>query len=317
MIDNNRPRDTVLVVDDSPESLSFLTDALEQAGVTVLVALNGRNAISLVDKITPDVVLMDAVMPGMDGFETCRQLKAIPHLSHVPVIFMTGLSETEHVVHGFAAGGVDYVTKPISPDELIARLRVHLSNARLTHGAQAALDASGRFLLAADPTGRIQWCTPQAGRLLAAALGAAPDEAVPDSGDLAGYSLPPATATWLQACVAGRSTPPSPHDLPAGADGRILTLSFVARGGGGQLLLRLSGKGAQQDTERLQQQFGLTAREAEVLLWVARAKSNREIAEILTLSPRTVNKHLEQIYSKLGVENRTAAAALAMRNLDS
>ena len=140
----------MLVVDDTPETLGFLTDTLDHAGFTVLIATDGDSALDLVDQITPDLVLMDAVMPGMNGFEACRRLKREKMLSHMPVIFMTGLTETEHVVEGLAAGGVDYVTKPIVVDELLARIRVHLANARVAHGTRAALDASGRFLLATD-----------------------------------------------------------------------------------------------------------------------------------------------------------------------
>ena len=81
--------------------------------MTVLVAREGDHALSIVEKVTPDVILMDAVMPGTDGFETCRRLKQNRALAHVPVIFMTGLSDTEHIVEGLEAGGVDYVTKPI------------------------------------------------------------------------------------------------------------------------------------------------------------------------------------------------------------
>ena len=93
-------RDIVLVVDDSPDTLSFLTEAIERSGATVLVAVGGDLALDLVEEITPDIILLDAVMPGMDGFETCRRLKAKGRLAHVPVIFMTGLSETEHIVKG-------------------------------------------------------------------------------------------------------------------------------------------------------------------------------------------------------------------------
>ena len=112
------------------------------------------------------MILMDALMPGIDGFETCRASKQNKALAHVPVIFMTGLSDTEHIVKGLEAGGVDYVTKPLVPDELLARIRVHLANARISHSARTALDAFGRFLLAASGTGSILWCTPQAARLL-------------------------------------------------------------------------------------------------------------------------------------------------------
>ncbi len=159
-------RDTVLVVDDTPESLGFLTDTLDGAGYTVLIATDGESALRLVEQITPDLVLLDALMPGIDGFETCRRLKQQPPLAHMPVIFMTGLAETEHVVEGLAAGGVDYVTKPIVVEELLARMRVHLANARIALGPNAALDASGRFLLATDHAGHIKWCTPKARALL-------------------------------------------------------------------------------------------------------------------------------------------------------
>ena len=135
-------RDIVLVVDDSPETLSFLTEAIERSGATVLVAVAGDLALALVEEITPDIILLDAMMPGMDGFETCRRLKARSDLALVPVIFMTGLSETEHIVKGLEAGGSDYVTKPIAPDEILARIRVHLASARAAQSARAALDTT-------------------------------------------------------------------------------------------------------------------------------------------------------------------------------
>jgi DNA-binding response OmpR family regulator len=91
MVDGTTRRDTILVVDDTPETLGFLTDTLDDAGFTVLIATYGESALTLVDQITPDLVLMDALMPGMDGFETCRRLKNEKLLSHVPVVFMTGL----------------------------------------------------------------------------------------------------------------------------------------------------------------------------------------------------------------------------------
>lgn len=146
-------RDIVLVVDDSPETLRMLTDAIEDAGMTVLVAREGEYALSIIERVLPDIILMDALMPGTDGFETCRRLKQNKALAHVPVIFMTGLSDTEHIIQGLEAGGVDYVTKPLVPGELLARIRVHLANARISHSARTALDAFGRFLLAASGSG--------------------------------------------------------------------------------------------------------------------------------------------------------------------
>ena len=135
-----KSRETVLIVDDSVESLNFLTDALEDAGFTVLVALNGLTAMTLVDRVAPDIVLMDAVMPGLDGFETCRRLKASASYIDLPVIFMTGLCETEDIIRGFEAGGVDYVTKPVIPDELLPRIQRHLATAQSVRSARTALD---------------------------------------------------------------------------------------------------------------------------------------------------------------------------------
>ena len=87
----DKKRDTVLIVDDSPETLRMLTDALDGAGMTVMVALDGASAMRVVEQIVPDIILLDAVMPGIDGFETCRRLKRLPNQNDIPVIFMTGL----------------------------------------------------------------------------------------------------------------------------------------------------------------------------------------------------------------------------------
>lgn len=296
-------RDIVLVVDDSPETLSFLTEAIERSGATVLVAVAGDLALALVDEITPDVILLDAMMPGMDGFETCRRLKAKGHLAHIPVIFMTGLSETEHIVKGLEAGGVDYVTKPIAPDEILARIRVHLAGARAAQSARAALDTTGRTLFAVDRDGAVLWCTPQAARL----LGGFSEPGAP-------ARLPPPGIPWLRGCLAGPGAPLTLTDR----SGTAYTVSFLGVTGD-EILLRLARDGTQAGTqaglERLRLRLRVTGREAEVLLWLSRGKSSRDIGEILGLSPRTVTKHLEGIYEKLGVENRTAASVIAARHL--
>ena len=297
----------VLVVDDSPDSLRMLTDALEDSGMTVLVALDGNRALAVLDRITPDIILLDAVMPGVDGFECCRRIKRNRSLEHVPVIFMTGLADTEDIVTGLEAGGVDYVTKPIVPDELLARIRVHLANARLAHSVRAALDASGRHLLATDGSGRMLWSTPQAATLLRSTFEGFSSE---------GYVLPPAVRNWLdRRTLPNASTRTDLAVLTLDSSAGKLRLSFVARIAPGQMLLRLSQDDTGNDNRVLEKRLQLTPRESEVLMWVARGKSNRDIGEILTLSPRTVNKHLEQIYAKLGVENRAAATALAVRTL--
>jgi DNA-binding response OmpR family regulator len=208
--------DVVLIVDDVPENLSVLHDALDEAGYKVLVATNGEAALARARQTLPDVILLDALMPGIDGFEVARRLKADFSTQHIPIVFMTGLTETEHVVAAFEAGSSDYVTKPIRPPEVLARIAAHLRTARQLHqAARAAPDALDDATLAA--------------RLTAA--------------------------------------------------------------------------------------FPLTPREAEVLFWVIKGKTTKDIGDILELSPRTVNKHLEHVYEKLGVETRTAAANVAMSRL--
>ncbi len=300
MAEANR-RDIVLLVDDSPDALGFLTEALEASGYSVLIATSGHGALSIVARISPDLILLDAVMPGMDGFETCRTLKADPVVAQVPVIFMTGLTETEHVVKALESGGVDYLTKPINIDELRARIRVHLSNARSAQSARVALDAAGRHLLAIRGDGQVHWTTPQANRLIETAIGHADG-----IGEVA-----KAAAAWLSARRAGTATTPETSFPFPGATGLPLTLSLLGTIGADEYLFRLTSANRQSEDEMLRERFGLTHRESEVLLWIAKGKANRDIGEILGLSSRTVNKHLEQIYSKLGVENRASAAVKA------
>ena len=296
-------RDIALVVDNSPETLSLLTDALDKAGMTVMVALDGASAIKIAQRLLPDVILLDALMPGIDGFETCRRLKTDPALRKVPVIFMTGLSETEHIVKGLEAGGIDYVTKPVVTEEMLARIRVHLATARAAHSARAALDASGRHLLAVNAAGDVLWLTPQAEKTFLIAEG---DKAL---------KLPAEIRDWVAACNAGdanRSRNAPTLSLIAAGPARI---SYVGRIGPDEFLLRLAPQEVVELPSALFGSFRLTARELEVLSWIVRGKSNRDAAEILGMSARTVDKHLEHVYAKLGVENRTSATALVLNLL--
>jgi DNA-binding response OmpR family regulator len=209
-------RGVILIVDDTPDNLALLSDALDEVGYMVLVALDGLSALSRIQRRRPDLILLDAMMPGLDGFETCQRIKADAATADIPVLFMTALTDSEHVVKGFAAGGIDYVTKPINTEEVLARVASHLRTARILQTARAASQAQPLTL----------------------------------------------------------------NDEPAYA-----TLSA---------------------------RFQLTEREVEVLRWVACGKTNRDIGDILGLSPRTVNKHLEHVYVKLGVETRTAATSVAL-----
>lgn len=300
MTEPMNPRDIVLLVDDSPEALGFLTEALEQSGFSVLIATAGQAALNIVERITPDLILLDAIMPAMDGFETCRRLKANASVAQVPVIFMTGLTETEHVVHALESGGVDYLTKPINIDELRARIRVHLSNARSAQSARVALDAAGRHLLAVKASGALHWSTPQATRLINAATGS-DDGLEIVSAEIAAWLGSPDRAQHIRDAVLSISN-----------NGQaILQLTFLGAMGADEYLFRLMAANDKPADAMLRQHFALTVRESEVLLWIAKGKSNRDIADILGLSSRTVNKHLEQIYVKLGVENRASAAVKA------
>lgn len=296
--------DVVLIVDDVPDNLAVLHDALDESGYTVLVATSGEAALALAAKAPPDIVLLDAVMPGLSGFEVARRLKADPATAAVPIIFMTGLTETEHVLEGFGAGGADYVTKPIRPREVLARIAAHLNNARTQRQARQALDAFGHAtLVVRDGDDRRIWQTALARELLARYFGGLPD-----------HQTPPELMAWV-----GRQA----IRQRAGAEAQTITIS---RGAGrltcalhpledaaeGQWLIVLREASEAAMLAAWVQAFSLTTREAEVLYWVIQGKTNRDIGDILGASPATVKKHLERVYGKLGVETRTAAASLAM-----
>jgi signal transduction histidine kinase len=121
-----QPNGTILIVDDNSANLGVLSDALSQAGFEVRVAKSGKMALERVKYALPDLILLDVMMPEMDGFETCRRLQANPQTRHIPVIFMTALSDTANKVEGFQLGAVDYITKPFQQEEVLARVKLHL-----------------------------------------------------------------------------------------------------------------------------------------------------------------------------------------------
>ncbi len=164
-------RGTVLVVDDAPEMLRWLIDTLAAESYAVLVARSGEEALERLEYAVPDAVLLDAMMPGMSGFETCSRIKSNPSWSHIPVIFMTGLSETGDIVRGFDSGGVDYVVKPVRAEEVLVRLATHLRNAQVVRLAQEAVDIGGLGVLLLDAHGRISWRSPRAQDWLAVCFG--------------------------------------------------------------------------------------------------------------------------------------------------
>ncbi|MDZ7962552.1 MAG: response regulator [Aulosira sp. DedQUE10] len=122
----------ILLVDDNPNNLKVLSEAISLNGWKALMATDGESAIEQAEYAHPDLILLDVMMPGLDGFETCRRLKANPITQHTPVIFMTALSDTTDKVKGLEIGAVDYITKPFQQEEVIARLKLHLKISYLT-----------------------------------------------------------------------------------------------------------------------------------------------------------------------------------------
>lgn len=315
--------DVVLIVDDVPDNLAVLHDALDEAGYTVLVARSGEQALQRAVQAQPDIILLDAMMPGMDGFEVARRLKADARTAPIPVVFMTGLTETEYVVAALAAGGVDYVTKPLKSAEVLARMGVHLATSRRARKqmqqalqARSALDAFGYASMTVRVgDGRVLWQTPLARTLLQR------------FGGLDLPVVPEAVREWMArlytGVMAGGEEPPRmglPTVQGAGGtrvDGRLLLHLHppMEEGGEGELLVVMREESGSAAISLLRDAFALTGKEAEVLCWVAQGKINRDIADILGSSPGTVKKHLERIHAKLGVETRTAAAAMALGRL--
>lgn len=323
MTNNSLDRAIVLVVDDHPDTLQLLIDTLEDAGVTVLVATDGTRALKQIESLLPDLILLDAVMPGMDGFETCRALKS-GIAADVPVIFMTGLEDTEHIVKGLEAGGIDYLTKPIAPSELLARMRVHLTRARETHGVRNALDVSGRTMLATDGQGNVKWATPQAQDILAKLKIKHVAVAAGQSNDLIMASpprlcLPSEVQAWLSR-NAERAASSSNESIVVSGQSLKIRFRILSRVTPDEILLVIQQAEAVEieraGIDKLQSRLGITHREAEVLYWLSNGKSNRDIADILGISFRTVDKHLEHLFAKIGVESRSGAVAASVRILD-
>jgi two-component system sensor histidine kinase/response regulator len=124
--DIQKPIPTVLVVDDNPKNVQIIALLLNELKYKIIIAVNGKSAIDLVERVHPDLILLDVMMPGMDGFEACQIIKSNPENENVPIIFLTALSEKVNIVKGFEVGGVDYITKPFNKEELISRIKTHL-----------------------------------------------------------------------------------------------------------------------------------------------------------------------------------------------
>jgi len=135
----------VLVVDDTPIQLKIIISIMQNHGITVSVAHNGQEALTLVEKERPDLILLDIVMPGMDGFEVCSTLKRNPKHASIPVLFLTAQTDEDNIVKAFQSGAADYVIKPVNPPELLARVHTHLELARTVSDLKGALEEVKRL----------------------------------------------------------------------------------------------------------------------------------------------------------------------------
>jgi DNA-binding response OmpR family regulator/DNA-binding CsgD family transcriptional regulator len=298
----------VMIVDDTAGNLALLSDTLSEAGYRVLVAADGLSALEQITYLKPDIILLDVMMPGIDGFETCNRLKASTETADIPVLFMTALSELDNLLRGFDEGAVDYIVKPIRPPEVLARVDVQLTQVRNLRRAENILNHSPFSALAADPSGYITWLTPGGGRWL--------DEFrqthVLTGENEVGAPLPKPLFEWFGACLAaaGKSGRDSFESRQAGVDfsARITPCQNTD-----EYLLVLEKHSGNWDLDSVRQSLGLTFREAEILMWISRGKTNKEVGMILGSSPRTINKHLEHIFEKLNVVTRAAAVSLVLQ----
>jgi DNA-binding response OmpR family regulator/DNA-binding CsgD family transcriptional regulator len=282
---------TLLVVDDIPANLGVVCDSLRQDGVKVLLAESGAAAREVLTRLTPDLVLLDVMMPGEDGFAVCATLRANPAWRDLPVIFLTAVDSPEQKVRAFAAGAVDYVTKPVHVPELVARVRSQLAlraarraleakNAELESEVALRLDAEAQLAASLD---RAVVVLARDGALLFATRLA--------HDLMAKFELGPADL--------GRAT------RFARAAGALHVRHFTEPGRDDLVMLALEEEHAPPGPSALMA-LGLTPRQAEVAYWVAQGKTNPETAVILATSPRTIDKHMERILERLGLENRAS-----------
>ncbi len=301
----------VLIVDDTPGNLAVLSDMLSEAGYRVLVAIDGQSAIEQIEYLQPDIILLDVMMPGIDGFETCQRIKNNHTTSQIPIIFMTGLSELDDLLKGFGTGAVDYIVKPIRPAEVLARIDAQLLLARNLQRAEDSLNHIAFGALVFDSSGLITWLTATAVKILNDCF---PDTPLTSYTASNGDFLPKPIMAQLSflstqsAAIDSKST--KTIDIGNDFSGKIISRDFNC-----EYIMLIQKRTQQWDLSSLKGSFGLTVREAEILMWISKGKTNKEVGLILNTSPRTVNKHLEHVFEKLGVPTRTAAVVKVLTKI--
>lgn len=289
---------TLLVVDDTPANLGVVCDALRQSGIRVLLAESGAAARAVLARQSPDVVLLDVMMPGEDGFALLEALRANAAWRDLPVIFLTAVDAPDQKVRAFEAGAADYVTKPVHVPELVARVRVQfdlLTARRALESKNAELETEVAIRLDAEA----QLATSLDQAVVVLARDGALLFATRLAHDLIAKYFP-----------AGRPPILANGGRFAAGEAALLVRRFAEAGRDDTVMLTLEEEHAPPGPAALLA-LGLTSRQAEVVYWVAQAKSNPEIAIILGTSSRTIDKHMERIFVRLGVENRASAMVIA------
>ncbi len=291
---------TLLVVDDTPAGLGVVCESLRAQGVRVLLAESGVAARKVLARTLPDLVLLDVVMPDEDGFAVCASLRADPRWRELPVIFLTAIDAPDQKVRAFAAGAVDYVTKPVHVPELVARVRVQLdlrATRRKLETQNAHLEAEVSLRLDAE-----------------AQLASSLDRAVVVLGRNGELLFATRLAHDLIAKYGVAHAALAPGGRFGAAGAALEVRRFTEPGRDDTVMLVLEEEHAPPGPASFCQ-LGLTPRQAEVAYWVAQGKTNPEIAVILDTSPRTIDKHMERILDRLGVENRAGLIVRAAEML--
>lgn len=295
-----------MIVDDTPGNLALLSDTLSEAGYRVLVATDGVSALEQIAYLKPDIILLDIMMPGIDGFETCNRLKSSPETADIPVLFMTALSELDNLLRGFDEGAVDYIVKPIRPPEVLARVDLQLTQARNLRRVENALSNSPFSALAIDSSGNITWLTPGGILWLDEFL---QKHALTGKHEV-GSPLPKPILEWVKQYLDFVDKSESFESYRTGVGFLVKITPCQSTG---EYLLVLDRHSGEWDLDLVRNSLGLTFREAEILMWISRGKTNKEVGIILGSSPRTINKHLEHIFEKLGVATRAAAVSMVLQ----
>ena len=302
----------VMIIDDTPDNLALLSDTLSEFGYRVLVATDGQSALEQIGYLKPDIILLDVLMPGISGYETCNRLKADPKTANIPILFMTALGDLDDLLRGFGEGAVDYLVKPIRPPEVLARVEAQLNQARNIQRAVSALNCGPFSALATTLDGKITWLPEAASNWFADFLKA---HLLTDDINI-GSPLPEMIMGWIKSQTA--LPDPNEYMLFESLRGSYhFSVKLVPCINCEEYLLLMEKHSGHWNLDSVKSSLGLTTREAEILMWISRGKTNKEIGLILGGSPRTVNKHLEHIFEKLGVVTRAAAVSVAMQRTNN